>query len=373
MATIILAINIGSTSKRYTLFKDTTSVWHYYMPSNHAHFLTSAQHSIQVLQEEKNILPSHITALAFRVVAPGTYFTKHRIITPYYCSRLRKISMLVPVHTPVLIKEIEQFRRLLPDTRFIGISDSAFHVTLPQQAKLYGLPPTLAKKLDIYRFGYHGISVESVMRRLHSWPSFRVPERVIICHLGGGSSVTAVKSGVSIDTSMGFTPLEGPPMSSRSGTLDPAAVVYSAQKLNFTPDQMLNFLTTQCGFTGLADTSNMQAVIQRAEQGDAQAESALKLFVYCLIKYIGAYSAALGGLDCLVFTGTIGERSPVIRERICLQLHHMGIALHTTENNACTTGDGIISASNSCVTLAVVSTDEMNEINYQAQKLLSTA
>jgi len=367
---MILVINIGSTSKRYALFQNSRCIGHYYLPEDHPEYHTSAHYILYLLEHEHALIPDQLTALAFRIVAPGTYFTKQRIITTYYCKQLKKVSMLAPTHTRLILQEITEFRALLAHTPFIGISDSAFHSTMPLRARLYGLPTTLTRTLDVYRFGYHGISVQSVLNKL-SKNQDHTPDKILICHLGGGSSVTAVKSGMSIDTSMGFTPLEGLVMATRSGTLDPAAGMYIAQKYKLTAQQLLELLVTQSGLKGLAGTSNMRDIILHAQQGDKQALIALDLFVYILAKYIGAYTVALGGLDCLIFTGTIGERAPIIRERTCAYLQFMDVLLDNSKNSICIgEHDSIISSSSSRVQVAVLATDEMSEIYTQAQKIL---
>ncbi|MBA3954473.1 acetate kinase [Candidatus Dependentiae bacterium] len=368
MAKKYLIINIGSTSKKYSLFADTTLVAHfvfkqqkdtYAVHTNSGVATVTPEQYQQSIEYSKKIYDLNPTVIALRIVAPGTYFTQTRLIDKKYVQRLIENISKASLHIGPIIQEIGELIKHFPQIPIYGISDSAFHQTMPQHARLYGLPLALAQELDIYRFGYHGIALQSITRTLSKQDN--LPQNIIVCHLGGGSSVTALKNGVSIDTSMGFSPLEGVLMATRSGSLDPAAVLYLAQQLALTPEQLELFLNTHCGTKALTGTSDSKWVVEQAQAGQAEALLALDIYCSTITKYIGAYMSILGPLHMLVFSGGIGENSPYIREKITRPLQHFGIHLDTKKNATFET-EKYIHAIHSKTTILVKTSDEAQEM-----------
>ncbi len=296
----ILTVNVGSESKKYALFGDDKEIWNVHIEEREGG-----------LEEGK--LSEQFDSIVFRIVAPGTYFRQHRVIDAEFLNQLNLARPKAPLHIDRTLAEIKLFQTKFPNTKMVGISDSAYHSTLPDYARLYALPTEDAKTLDIEHFGYHGIALSSVVEKLKAQNN--LPENIIICHLGGGSSITAVKNGASIDTSMGFTPLSGLTMATRVGEIDPGALVYLSEVKNLHGEKFEEYLANQCGFLGFAGTPSMKQLLAQ-EATDEKSAMVIKMFVYQVQKYIGAYTVALGGLDLLVFSGGIGEPSEPIRTKI---------------------------------------------------------
>jgi acetate kinase len=208
-------------------------------------------------------------------------------------------------------------------------------------------------------------------KKLKNIYSGNLPEKIIICHLGGGSSIAAIKNGQSIDTSMGFTPLEGVVMANRAGDIDAGAVIYLSKKLGYKPEEMENYLNTQCGLSGLSGKSNdVKELLEIEKNGDENAKLALEVMVYKIKKYIGAYFAALNGADVLVFSATIGERSAIMRSRICAELENLGIVLDDEKNNKTISMDGFIGKDGAPVKIAVITTDEMGQMAKEVAEIV---
>ncbi|MCR4311427.1 MAG: acetate kinase, partial [Candidatus Taylorbacteria bacterium] len=257
----------------------------------------------------------------------------------------------------------------LPHIPIIGVSDSAFHSTLPAEAYTYALPHDVVEKWNIRKFGYHGSSFASVARKVGDMQG-GVPTRMIICHLGSGSSITAVKDGKSIDTTMGFTPLEGLVMGTRVGDVDAGAVIHVGEVLDSSFADLEKLFYTKSGMLGVSGTSgDIRDLLAREFQGDERAKLALNVFVYRIQKYIGSYIAVLGGLDALVFCATIGERSFIMRKRICHTLGVFGVTIDEEKNKEVISRDSFIHKEGS-VPVVVMTTDEMGEIAREASKLV---
>lgn len=296
----ILTVNVGSESKKYTLFVDDKEVWNVHQEERDGQ-----------LGEDK--LSEQFDCIAFRVVAPGTYFREHRLIGEEFFRQLTMAREKAPLHIDRTFIEIQFFKSRFPNTKMVAISDSAFHATLPDHARLYALPLDDARKFDIEHFGYHGISLSSIVEKLRA--EGKLKDRMIVCHLGGGSSITAIKEGKSIDTSMGFTPLSGLTMATRVGEIDAGALVYLSEAKDLHGERFEEYLGNQCGFLGFAGTPSMKQLLDE-EHTNERAAQVISMFVYQVQKYIGAYAVALGGLDLLVFSGGIGEPSEPIRSKI---------------------------------------------------------
>jgi len=304
----ILVVNIGSQSKKYSSFENDMGIWSVVIEQRDGQ-----------LDEEK--LRNPFDMIAFRVVAPGNFFREHKIIDEEFLAQLESARVKAPLHIDRLLSEIKFFRTKFSNVKMVAISDSAFHFTLPDYARLYALPIDDAKKFDIEHFGYHGISVSSIVEILKSRGLLQ--EKIIVCHLGGGSSITALKNGESVDTSMGFTPLSGLSMATRVGEIDPGALVYLSEAKNLHGEKFEEYLANQCGFLGFAGTPSMKQLLAQ-EATDEKSALVIKMFVYQVQKYIGAYAVALGGLDLLVFSGGIGEVSEPIRSKILAGLGALG-------------------------------------------------
>jgi acetate kinase len=266
---------------------------------------------------------AHATPLAVghRVVHGGPHLREHQRITPELLSTLEASVHFAPLHIPQSLTLIRQTQQALPSTPNFACFDTAFHRTLPEVAAHLPIPTRL-HEAGVIRYGFHGLSCESVVARLHP-----IPQRVIIAHLGSGSSITAVLNSKSIDTSMGLTPTGGIPMSTRSGDLDPGVLLYLLRNEVLSADQLEQLLNHQCGLFALSNgESDMQALLARESAGDDTAALAIDAFCTAIRKFIGAYTALMGGLDLLVFTGGIGQHSQAIRTRICENLAFLGLS-----------------------------------------------
>ncbi len=382
MAKTILIANIGSASKKYALYADGRRVFDAHFeheknvylvslniggvsskkPVTAEEFARAAAIVVEMAQKEK-LLIGELAVTGIRVVAPGIYFTEHCKIDDAYLAKLEAAKELAPLHVTATLAEIKELRRLFPNTPLVGASDSAFHKTMPEVARRYALPESLVKEHELYRYGYHGLSFQSATRKLGSLPD-GVPSRTVICHLGSGSSITALANGKSIDTTMGFTPLEGLPMATRSGSIDPGAIIFLAEKLKLAPRELEKKLNNESGLLGVSQlSSDIRELLKAEKKGNESAKLALDLFVYNVRKQIGAMAAALGGIDALVFTGTVGERSNIMRERIAEGLEFLKISLSPRANNRVLGGvDAVISKTTARVPVHVLVADEAGEI-----------
>ena len=370
----ILAINPGSASRKYALYDGEQEAWRAHFEKEGKNFAvtitgnggvekseiskTDFDNSIGFLREKM----TEASVIGVRVVAPGNYFLKNRKIDKVFLKKLKEAQEQAPLHVGPALLEIERIMKVLPKAKLFAVSDSAFYAEMPENAKLYSLPKKIAEKYGIYRYGYHGISVGSVVGKIEKIFG-KMPQRVIVCHLGSGSSIVAIKDGKAFDASMGFTPLEGLPMGTRIGNIDAGAVIYLAKKMKMSPDQLGEFFNRECGLLGLSGkTSDVRELIELEKSGDAGAAQALNSFIYGIQQLIGAYTATMGGLDLLVFTATIGERSFIMRRRICAGLEAIGVRLDENKNNATVSRDGLINAANSKSKIAVITTNELGEI-----------
>jgi len=275
-----------------------------------------------------------IEAIGHRVVHGGEEFSASVLITADVKAAIQRCIQFAPLHNPHNLKGIEACDALLPALPQVAVFDTAFHHTIPPKAFLYGLPYTLYKKLGIRRYGFHGTSHRYVAERAAEFLG-REPTtlKLTTCHLGNGASITAVDGGKSVDTSMGFTPLEGLIMGTRCGDIDPAIVPYIMEKESLTGRQVDALMNKNSGLLGLTGTSNdMREIVAEAARGSEQHKLAIEVYCYRIRKYIGAYAAAMGGVDAVVFTGGIGENSPQIRWRTVEGLERLGIAIDSEKN-----------------------------------------
>lgn len=277
-----------------------------------------------------------IIAVGHRVVHGGEAFAASVLVDDGVEKAIRDNIDLAPLHNPPNLMGIEATRSLLPSIPQVAVFDTAFHQTMPEHAYLYALPYLLYTKYRIRRYGFHGTSHQYVSERAAKVVGRPTAElRIVSCHLGNGASVAAVCRGRSIDTSMGFTPLEGLIMGTRSGDLDPAVVLYLLEKEELTKAEANALLNKHSGLTGISGISNdFRILLEEAEKGDRRAKLAVEMFCYRLKKYVGAYAAAMGGLDVLVFTAGIGENVPLVRKKVCDGGAWMGLELDQAPNEA---------------------------------------
>ena len=293
--------------------------------------------------ESLDAVPDGVTAVAHRVVHGGRRFRDPVLIDDEVVRQLAAAVELAPLHNAPALAAIEQARAALPDLPHVAVFDSAFHGTIPPEAATYALPARAREEWGIHRYGFHGLSVQ--------WASelVRVP-RLIVCHLGGGCSVTAVRDGRSVDTTMGFTPLEGVPMATRAGSVDPGALLYMLEH-HLTREELDRMLEHESGLLGLSGISGAVRELERSEADGARL--ALSVFAYRVALAVGAMTTAVRGLDALVFTAGIGEHSAVVRSAVCERLGHLGVALDADANETAIL-DATISAPASSVRVVVI-------------------
>jgi acetate kinase len=396
----ILVINVGSSSLKYS-FYDTTD------ESRHAKGLverigldgTRLKHRgpkgevnrdlekgdhaaafkamvAELTSKETGVIKnaSEVSVVAHRVVHGGEKFTEATLLTDELIEEMVKLNPLAPLHNPVILAGIREMRKLFPAVPHVGVFDTAFHHTLPAYAFLYGLPYEYYEKKAVRRYGFHGTSHNYVALRAAEFLKRRPNElRLVSCHLGNGASICAVDHGRSVDTSMGFTPLEGLIMGTRSGDLDPGVLAFLEREEKLSASKSEEVLNKKSGLLGLSGvSSDMREVLRAADQGHQRALVALKAYCYRVRKYIGAYVASMGGLDTVIFTGGVGQGSAVVRALALQGLECMGIKLDGKRNQDAS-ADQItrISTDDSKVTVLVVPTDEERMMAREALRALS--
>ncbi|MFH1719015.1 MAG: acetate kinase [Planctomycetota bacterium] len=313
---------------------------------------------------------SEIGAVGHRVVHGGEEFTNSVIIDEKVIASIEKFADLAPLHNPPNLAGIVAAQRKLPDVMQVACFDTAFHATIPEVAYMYALPYELYEKYGIRRYGFHGISHRYVARRAAVMMGRGKYEiNAITCHLGNGCSVTAVKDGRSIDTSMGLTPLEGVPMGTRSGDLDPAILFYLADK-GYAVKELKDLCNKRSGLLGISGLSNdVRNLEELVKKGNARAKLAIDVFCYRIKKYIGAYAAVLDTVDAVVFTGGIGENAVLLRERICNTVAQIGVRLDHVANKSAVGTEAEISSEDSDVKVFVIPTNEQVAIAHDTYEL----
>ena len=300
-----------------------------------------------------------IDAVGHRIVHGGEKFNTSVIITDEVIAKVKECYDLAPLHNPANITGIEAISAIMPDVPQVGVFDTAFHQTMPAYAYMYALPYEAYEKYGIRRYGFHGTSHRYVARRACDFLGLDYEaQRIITCHIGNGGSITAVKDGKSVDTSMGLTPVEGLMMGTRCGDVDPAALLYIQQKEGFSTADMQKLINKKSGVLGVSGvSSDMRDIENAVAAGNERAQLALDMYEYRITKYIGAYTDALGGVDVIVFTGGVGENQTGTREKICRQLEFLGIDFDAEKNK--TSGEEIeLTRQGSKVRVVVIPTDE---------------
>lgn len=389
---LILITNPGSSSRKYALYKGTELVC-----SLHFEFegkeiictLKKADGSKKVLKQTFKELTStvaninrilteegylggmaKIDAILARVACPGEYFTQDHIVDEEYLKALEKGKKRAPLHVPVVAGEIEHFVKSFKDTPILAISDTSFHTDRPDLMKYYGFDTDIADKADIKKFGYHGLSIGSIVNYMKEQDI--LPEKLIVCHLGSGSSLTAVFEGKSLDTTMGYSPIGGLLMATRCGDMDPAAALALKRHLGYESDESIEkYLNKECGLLGVSGQSDdMREILRLRDEGDKKGTFAHAMYVYRVQSCIGQMAASLGGVDAIVFTATIGERSDEIRRTVTQKLSYLGFSLDDDKNVGDLDERHVNIAADGSKPIWVIRTDEFEEMLRRAALLM---
>lgn len=396
----ILVVNAGSSSLKYQLIDMETEkvlakggcerigikgsilkakgngnekVYEQGMP-NHKVAIELVLHALQ--DGEIGVIKSmkEIDAVGHRMVASGEYFIKPTLVTNEVMKTLEeKTFELAPLHNPAAATGVRACMEVMPSTPMVLVFDTSFHATMPEKAYLYGIPYEDYKTYGIRKYGFHGTSHKFVSGEAAKYLGKKPEElKIVTCHLGNGSSISAVDCGKCVDTSMGFTPLAGVLMGTRSGDIDASAVEFLAAKKGITHADAITYLNKKCGVAGISGvSSDFRDLIKGAKKGNARCQLALDMFAYQTKKYVGAYAAAMSGLDCIVFTAGIGENTPTVREDVCKGLEFLGVKFSAKANKA--KNDGTIheiSKTNSKVKVLVIPTNEELVIARETAALL---
>ena len=326
--------------------------------------LTDKEHGVIESMDE-------IAAVGHRVVHGGEQFSRSVVIDDEVMKAIEANIELAPLHNPANIMGINACRNVMPNTPMVAVFDTAFHQTMPEKAYMYAIPYDIYKNYGIRRYGFHGTSHKYVSQKAAEFLGKPLESlKIITCHLGNGSSIAAVDGGKSVDTSMGFTPLEGLPMGTRSGSLDPAILSYMMEKKNLSYEEVNKILNRESGMLGLSGlSSDFRDLHKAAAEGNKRAQMALDVFNYEVKKYIGAYAAAMGGVDCIVFTAGVGENTPRVRAESCSGLEFMGVKIDK-ERNESVKKEGEINTDDSKVKVLVIPTNEELMIARETMELI---
>ena len=303
---------------------------------------------------------SEINAVGHRMVHGGEKFNKSVLLTDEVLQVFEACNDLAPLHNPANLKGVNAVKELMPGLPQVGVFDTAFHQTMPAKAFMYAIPYELYQQYGVRRYGFHGTSHRYVSARVCEILGVKPEEqRIITCHIGNGGSVAAVDKGKCIDTSMGLTPLEGLMMGTRSGDIDGGAISFIQKKQNLDADGISNLLNKKSGLLGITGiSSDMREIDAAAKNSDERAVLALDMYFYRIKKYVGAYAAAMGGVDTIVFTAGVGENQANMREEVCRNMEWMGVKLDTAKNAGIHGEEAVISTPDSKVKVVVVPTDE---------------
>ncbi len=395
----ILVLNCGSSSIKYKLFEMETkevlaqggiekigltgSFLKLTLPNGEKKILEKdiPEHTVGVefifqtlTHAEYGALKSldELDAVGHRMVHGGERFSQSVILNKEVLDAFTACNDLAPLHNPANLKGVNAVSALLPNIPQVGVFDTAFHQTMPAHAYMYAVPYELYEKYGVRRYGFHGTSHRYVSQRVCEYLGIPVEgSRIITCHVGNGGSISAVKDGKCIDTTMGLTPLEGLMMGTRSGDIDGGAVTFIMEKEGLNATGISNLLNKKSGVLGISGvSSDMREVTAAANEGNTRAQLALDMYFYRIKKYIGAYAAAMGGVDVILFTGGVGENQADCRETACSDLEYMGVKIDHDVNNAIHGEEAVISAADSKVKVVVIPTDEEMMIASDTMALL---
>ncbi|HII72044.1 TPA: acetate kinase [Candidatus Woesearchaeota archaeon] len=356
----ILVLNIGSSSIKYDVYVHEKKVLGGYLER-----VTDFEKGIKSVISELDKKKLKVDAIGHRVVHGGTH-SESKLLDDKMVNELDKISELAPLHNVPEVKGIRVCKKLF-GVPMVAVFDTAFHATIPDRAATYAIPLQLAKKHMIKRYGFHGTSHKYVAHETAKRLGKHLDDlKLITCHIGNGASVCAINHGVSVDTSMGFTPLEGLVMGTRCGDMDPAIVEYLQKKEKLGPAEVDTLLNKKSGLLGLCGTNDMRDVHKRKSKDD-KAHLAFEVYCYRLIKYIGAYTAAMNGVDAIVWTAGVGEHAYYVRERVMSHFGYLGVKMDLTKNKKNAT---VVSAAGSKVKVMVVPTNEQLMMVREVRKVL---
>ena len=301
-----------------------------------------------------------IDAVGHRVVHGGEKFNKSVLINDEVIAKIKECYGIAPLHNPVNMAGIDAINEVLPEVPQVGVFDTAFHQTMPAKSYMYALPYKYYAEDGVRRYGFQGTSHRYVSQRVCEFLGVEPKgKKIITCHVGNGGSITAVKDGKSIDTSMGLTPTEGLMMGTRCGDVDPGALIFLMDKHNLSSKDMLNMVNKESGLAGISGvSSDMREITAAAKQGNEKAILSLEMYEQRITKYVGAFAAEMGGVDIIVFTGGVGEHQSSTRANVCNPLRFMGVEIDDAANDANNGDEGIISTPNSAVKVVVIPTDE---------------
>lgn len=388
---LILITNPGSSSRKYALYREDEllcSLHFEYEDGKVICTVKKASGSKKKLDEDFKSLnytvkaleriltdegylggENKIDAVLARVAAPGEYFAHDHVVDAKCLTHLELAEKQAPLHVPVVADEIEKLVEVFSETPVLQISDSAFHNTRPEVAKYYAFDTDLAEKTGVKRYGYHGLSVGSIVEYMRG--EGILPEKLVVCHVGSGSSVTAVYKGESVDTTMGYTPLEGMMMATRTGSIDPAAAMAVGRELDLSGEELEKYLNKKCGLLGVSgQTDDMREILRLKDEGDKKGSLAYAMFIYRLQRAIAEMAAAMGGVDAVVFTATIGERSDPVRKSTCEKLGYLGLVLDEGKNAGDFGKRHANIAAEGSKPIWVIRTDEFEEMIRRAKVLL---
>ena len=396
----VLVINCGSSSVKYQLINvdnqvvaaegiaerigESISLFTYktekYQKKKREMLIENHEKAIQIvlehLQDEYHgVIQStdEINAVGHRLVHAGEHYSGTVVINDHVIEVMKECTHLAPLHNPANILGVEAMKRIMPKTPQCGLFDTAFHQTMPERAFLYALPLELYNKYKIRRYGFHGTSHKYVSQLAADYLKKDISNlKIITCHVGNGASITAIDQGKSIDTSMGLTPLEGLMMGTRCGDIDPAIPIFLVQQLGMTIEEVNTMLNKKSGMLGLSNISNDMREIEEdiLEHKRPEAIRAHDVYAYRIKKYIGAYTAAMNGLDVLVFTGGVGENMPILRSLVCKDMNYLGIKLDEKENDQFKSGILELHESDSKVKILKIPTNEELMIALETKKAL---
>ena len=325
-----------------------------------------------LVDKENGVLSSlsEIGAVGHRIVHGGEKFTESALITDEMLRKVEECNELAPLHNPANIIGINACRELMPGVPMVGVFDTAFHQTMPAKAYMYAVPYECYQKYGVRRYGFHGTSHSFVSKRAAEVAGIELTNsKIIVCHLGNGASVSAVLNGKSVDTSMGLSPLEGLVMGTRSGDIDPTAVQYIAKKEGLDFDGVMTLLNKKSGVLGISGvSSDFRDLLAAQDKGDKRAKLAVDMFVYRVAKYIGAYAAAMNGVDLIAFTAGVGENNGFVRQEICRYLGFIGVEIDSKANEVAGE-ERKISTDNSMVKVYVIPTNEELAIARETVRL----
>lgn len=301
-----------------------------------------------------------IDGIGHRVAHGGEKFKDSVIITEEVIREIEEVTPLAPLHNPANLIGIRAFQEIVPNVPAVAVFDTAFHQTMPKKSYLYSLPYEYYEKYHIRKYGFHGTSHKYVAQRASELLNRPLEQlRLISCHLGNGASIAAIKGGKSLDTSMGFTPLAGITMGTRSGNIDPALIPYIMEKTNKTAHEVIEVLNKSSGLLALSGfSSDMRDIEKAAKNGNERAQLALEIFAYHIHKYIGAYAVSMNGVDAIIFTAGIGENSPTVREKVLTGLEFMGVYWDQFLNSSVTGTEAFVNYPHSPVKILVIPTNE---------------